>query len=268
MKIVERTYISRNGVVEKTRFLVGDRTRTFTGKRTGKRCSLKKQGENDRLAIRRLARILNCNYAHKDLLLTLTYSDEGMKAIRGKTEEERRTAAEHQCALWLRRLKRKNGGDAMLSVSVTSNMDGETGELVRLHHHVVLPAGVSWDEIQALWRLGDVDIREIRQQDDLTPIAAYMLRQVRRVPEKKKYRCSRGMEQPKIEERMVLGQTEIRVQPGAKVLERQYAEENISQYVRYKRREGKRRDELEGIDGHLPVLHTGAGTGNRMRRDH
>lgn len=209
MKIVERTYVCRNGVVEKTRFLVGDRTRAFGGKRTGKGCSIKKQTDNDRLAVRRLARTLNCNYSHRDLLVTLTYSDEGIGMLAGSTAEEKREAAEHQGTLWLRRLRRKMGGAPLRSVLVTSDMDGETGELVRLHHHVVLPAAVSWDAMQALWTMGDVDIRQLRQQDDLTPVAVYMLLQVRRVPEKKKYRCSKGMEQPKIEERFVLGQAEI-----------------------------------------------------------
>ena len=113
-----------------------------------------------------------------------------------------------------------------------------------------------------------MDIRQIRQQDDLTPVAVYMLRQVRRVPEKKKYRCSMGMEKPVIEERFVLGQAEIRVQTGAKVLERQYAQENVSQYVRYKRREAKKRDQLERVAGDVPVLPQGRRTDDPLRRDH
>ena len=244
IKIMERTYVSKNGVVEKTRFAVGCNTKRWKGKRSGDKCNLKKQTENDKLAIRKLARVLNCNFEKKDLLLTLTYSEAALKEIfgseRGKWESEEqmlqiRKKAEHQFKLWIRRVMRKSE-QKIKYVYVTSDMDAETGELVRLHHHAVLKEGCSWDLLQKEWKHGDVDIRQIRDQDDFTPIAVYLLRQVRRVPEAQKYKTSKDMEKPVVEERLVATTAPIRVQPGNKILEVQYSQESIGQYVRYKKK--------------------------------
>ena len=79
-----------------------------------------------------------------------------------------------------------------------------------------------------------VDIRRLRGQKDYTPVAVYLLRQVRRQPDAKKYAVSRGMLLPVITEREVLGNPEIRVPAGASVLERaEYNAETVVQYVRY-----------------------------------
>ena len=157
-----------------------------------------------------------------------------IEARAGVDDQKIRELAEHQCKLWLRRIARKAGGK-LKYLGVSSDMDGQTGELVRAHCHVVLDApGVSWDALREAWHLGWIDIRQLRKQRDYTPVAVYLMRQVQRVPDKKKYFVSRGMEQPEVLERIVPYEGEIRVQPGATVLERsEYNPDNVSQYVRY-----------------------------------
>ena len=157
-----------------------------------------------------------------------------IEAEAGVDYQKIRDLAEHQCKLWLRRIARKAGGK-LKYLGVSSDMDGQTGELVRAHCHVVLDApGVSWDALREAWHLGWIDIRQLRKQRDYTPVAVYLMRQVQRVPDKKKYFVSRGMEQPEVLERIVPYEGEIRVQPGATVLERSaYDPDNVSQYVRY-----------------------------------
>ena len=157
-----------------------------------------------------------------------------IEAEAGVDYQKIRDLAEHQCKLWLRRIARKAGGK-LKYLGVSSDMDGQTGELVRAHCHVVLDApGVSWDALREAWHLGWIDIRQLRKQRDYTPVAVYLMRQVQRLPEKKKYFVSRGMEQPEVLERIVPYEGEIRVQPGATVLERSaYDPDNVSQYVRY-----------------------------------
>lgn len=250
VRIMERKYISKNGVVESTRFAVGANTRRLTGKRTGRKCSVQKQTENDKLAVRTLARVLNCNFGVKDLLVTLKWSDPALEKIRRKvrqsgiTEDSEgwmdavRKAADHECQLWQRRISRKLPKDVQLKmVAVTSDVDGESGEAKRVHSHIVMSGGiVSWDEIQRQWKNGSVDIRALSDQDDYTPVAVYMLKQVRRVPEQNRYRTTRNMEKPRIEEREITGTAPIRLPAGAKLLERQYDAEVIGQYVRYKRK--------------------------------
>lgn len=288
MKIMERKYVCANGVVERTRYVVGDNARPRSSRKKGN-TTYRKQEANFNSALRKLARILNCNYSHENgLLITLDYDPAGMEALCRKaklTEEQTlwamgarvgaigewkaakkgkqavgidpyedaeledgcaklREAAEKQMNLWLRRIKRKAG--SLKYIAVTSDIDGDTGEAVRIHHHLVIAAeGLSWDLLQQQWRLGSVDIRRLRRQKDYTPVAVYLLRQVRRQPDAKKYAVSRGMLLPAVTEREVLGNPEIRVPAGACVLERaEYNEETVVQYVRYvpKKRESRTED--------------------------
>lgn len=278
MKIMERKYISKNGVVERTRYAVGNQAQPRGRRRKG-RTSLRKQEQNFNTALRKVARILNCNYGHENgLLITLDYCTEGLKNLiaklpdvqqaairnlklpkstigawtapkeserkREKTQEKREELekslqslwdlADHQMVLWLRRIRRKYGAK-LKALMITSDVDHETGELVRLHHHVVLAAeGISWDLLRDEWKFGSADIRQLRQQPDYTPIAVYLMRQVRKQPEKKKYHVSQGMEQPVLEERVLLSHAEIKAPAGAKVFERsEFQIDCIGQYIRY-----------------------------------
>lgn len=272
---MERKYKCRNGVIERTRFLVSDNARPRSSKTKGN-TPPRKQEANFNSALRRLARILNCNYSHESgLLITLDYDQPGLQKLCGlagltdtetawamgkrvdpvgswaqagkkrtdrekiapemeKAMEKLRQAAEKQMNLWLRRVKR-HYGSALRYVAVTSDIDGETGEVVRIHHHLLIEAAeISWDLLQQQWRLGSVDIRRLREQADYTPIAVYLLRQVRRQPDAKKYAVSRGMLMPEITERVVLGSPEIKAPAGARVLERsEYNPETVVQYIRY-----------------------------------
>lgn len=166
----------------------------------------------------------------------------------GEAWNRMREAAEKQMSLWLRRVKRKFGGK-IKALMVTSDIDHETGELVRVHHHIVFAAeGISWDLLRKEWKHGSVDIKQLRAQPDYTPIATYLMRQVRRQPDKKKYRVTQGMEMPKIEERVVLSNSEIRAPAGANVLERsEFSADSIGQYIRYvpKKREYRRKRTAE-----------------------
>lgn len=254
MKIMERTYRHKNGVIEKTRYVVGDQA-VARGKRKKGNSSFRKQEQNFNSAIRRLARILNCNFDHAGgLLVGLDYSPAGLERLERKADtgtgaqgtagasadacarqDALRAEGERQAMLWIRRVKRHIPEAQVKYVVVTSDLDGDTGELVRLHHHVVLQAPqVSWDSLRKLWKLGSVDIQQLRDQPDYSKLAAYLLRQVRRVPDAKKYRVSRGMEQPVTEEREVLRVAgEIKAPPGARVFEKRYVEGEVGQYIRY-----------------------------------
>lgn len=371
---MERKYISANGVVERTRYAVGDNAQPRRGKRRGN-SSFRKQEQNFNSALRRIARILNCNFDHENgLLITMDYDETGLERIIGSLQEQDREtiremrapvgkigtwrvkgkvpardchdqcahwsrndmegsacdgkvpaqarrvdatcgeeggsctrikaasalqngndgacdgevhtaarrvvapydgdgkqeedgdaeavnrlreAADKQLTLWLRRLKRKYSGK-IKAVLITSDVDHETGELVRVHHHVVLAAdGMSWDLLRGEWKNGSVDIKQLRAQPDYTPIATYLMRQVRKQPDKKKYRVTQGMEQPKIEEREILCNSEMRAPAGANVLERsEYTAESIGQYIRYvpKKREyrRKRTKEWKGDPNEIP----------------
>jgi hypothetical protein len=149
--------------------------------------------------------------------------------------------------------KELRGSVTMRTFAVTADMDGETGELVRVHHHVVVTATAA-QTIADRWGHGIVHTENLYKQDDYTPLAAYLLGQVRHREGKKKYSCSRNMVKPKVEEQVLAEapDNEIRVQPGAKVLDRTpYREGTLSQYVRYKRKPkaAKRGGHKEGSNG-------------------
>ncbi len=291
VKIMERKYLCKNGVVERTRYPVRDNARPRSSRKKGN-TNFRKQEANFNSALRRLARILNCNYTHESgMLITLDYDQQGLQKLCGlagltETEtawalgkrvdlvgswsqvgkkradsekiapemeqamEKLRAAAEKQMNLWIRRVKR-HYGSALKYVTVTSDIDGETGEVVRIHHHLPIEAaGISWDLLQQQWQLGSVDIRRLRGQADYTPIAVYLMRQVRRQPDAKKYSVSRGMLMPEITEREVLGNPEIKAPAGAKVLERsEYNPETVVQYIRYvpKKREARKAGGGHGV---------------------
>lgn len=276
---MERKYVCKNGVVERTRYAVPDRVQARGRKKKG-HTSFRKQEANFNSAIRRAARILNCNYGHENgLLLTLDYSDEELDRLIRKLQPEDQNilgalrlpvgqvgtwqttekvkkqqiaeqtdramsalkdAAEHELTKYLRRIRRKTGAEIKF-LSVTSDMDAATGEIVRVHHHIVLAftgtvnaETVSWDTLRYTWTNGDVNIRQLRRQRDYTPIASYLLRQVRHKPDAKAYRVSRGMELPEITEREVIGHVEIKAPAGAVVVERsEFSVENVTQYIRY-----------------------------------
>lgn len=285
VKIMERKYLCKNGVVERTRYPVRDNARPRSSRKKGN-TSFRKQEANFNAALRRVSRLLNCNFDHENgILVTLDYDPAGMEKLcaqAGLTESKKlwalgmqkaeigewktakkcakradvgidpyeyteeacarlRAAAEKQMNLWLRRVKRQQ---AVKYIAVTSDIDGDTGEVVRLHHHLVLAAeGISWDMLQKQWKLGSVDIRRLRGQQDYTPIAVYLMRQVRRQPDAKKYSVSRGMLMPEITEREVLGNPEIKAPAGAKIMERsEYNPETVVQYIRYvpKKREARK----------------------------
>ena len=80
---MERKYKCRNGVIERTRFLVSDNARPRSSKTKGN-TPPRKQEANFNSALRRLARILNCNYTHESgLLITLDYDQPGLQKLCG-----------------------------------------------------------------------------------------------------------------------------------------------------------------------------------------
>ena len=248
---MRRKYICTNGVVEVTQFVVGDKQ---TGGRKWHRAKSAedKRDENARQAVRVAARILNCNYCQQDELLTLTYSDEEQERLfAGMDPDETLEKAKKVLSVALEKVRKElRGSVTMRTFAVTADMDGETGELVRVHHHVVVTAAAA-QAIADRWSHGIVHTENLYKQDDYTPLAAYLLGQVRHREGKKKYSCSRNMVKPKVEEQVLAEapDNEIRVQPGAKVLDRSpYREGTLSQYVRYKRkpRAAKRGGHKEG----------------------
>lgn len=229
---VVRTY-EAGAVGEKTKFFVqGSRP---TGKiRRKDRDTARKQEQNEYSAQKALARLINANFTAGDLLMGLDYSEEGMDKILTWAREnglpvDSEDEAQQMDAIWedasheldnaLRRVKRrlKKQGMDLKAVYSTSDMDGETGEAVRVHHHLVVSAGTQ-DAFLDAWEkcgLGSVSWTPLwKDQEDRTPIAEYIIRQVRRIPDAKKYRSTRNLARAKEMRSAGVADETIRQQTG------------------------------------------------------
>ena len=191
----------------------------------------------------------------------LDYSKQGMDKIIAwarkhglpvDSEDEREKmdaiweAASHELDNALRRVKNrmKKQGAELKAIYSTSDMDGETGEAVRVHHHLVVNADAR-DAFVDAWEkcgLGGVSWTPLwKDQKDRTNIAEYIIRQVRRIPDAKKYRSTRNLHRPQPKDRIALSDAELRCPSGGKLLFRQEFRTGRPQYIRYEMPEKKRK---------------------------
>lgn len=255
---VVRTY-EAGAVGEKTKFWVQG-ARPDRRSRAKEKSEAKKQTQNEYQAVRNAARIINANFGAGDLLLGLDYSNEGMTRLEawaresfGEPEDEAarldglRKAAERELKLCLRRVKRelKRDGIELRFFAITSDMNGKTGEAVRVHHHLIIGAEARSAFVKKWEKLGGVAWSEMKRQIDYTDIAEYLLRQVRHIPDAKKYISSRNLIRPEPTDRIAISDAELRVPKGGKLLHRGEYRPGQAQYIRFMlpREKWKRPDE-------------------------
>lgn len=247
---VVRTY-KAGAVGEKTKFWV-------PGKRPDKKLSrrqrdaIKKQAQNEYSAVKRLARILNAYFSAGDLVLGLDYADRGLEKLHkwlarsgvdldslddaGKLNAMWE-AADHELGNCLRRAKRRaeKAGVEIRAAYITSDMNGKTGETTRVHHHLVINREAKQFFVEAWGELGSVDWEDMWDfQDDRTDIAEYFIKQVRRIPDAKKFRTTRNLVPPQPKDRIVPSDAELQVPRGGKLLyRREFSKSGQPQYIRY-----------------------------------
>lgn len=241
---VTRTY-QAGPVGEKIRFWVPGRRPEGRGALKKDR-KLKKAAQHAADAVKALARTLNENFREGDIMVGLDYSDQAIQDLRDRvpgwealTEAEQLEAewmaARHELQLFVIRLQRrtkKMGLELRYAGAITSDLDEKTGETVRVHHHLVVNREVK-GLLLACWGKGGVDYEPLSAQPDYTPIAAYLLRQVRHAEDAKSYVCSRNLRRPEPKDKISRGDTVLRAPRGALLLD---AGQNVPgrvQYVRY-----------------------------------
>lgn len=213
---------------------------------------IRKQESNERAAVRTVARLIHANFqGGEDILLGLDYSDTGhMKLTAGEDcgdaadVDNVRDAAQHQVKLFLRRVRRACDavGVPFRYLAFTSDVDGATGEAVRVHHHLIVNAE-ALDICRKKWKLGGVDFESLREQEDQTSLAEYLMKQTRRQPDASKYIYSKNLDRPKPLD-TVSGGGELAVPRGATLLYRGPYRPGQPQYIRYlmpKRGGGKKK---------------------------
>lgn len=204
---------------------------------------IKKQQQNESDAIKHVARLINENFLGGDAFDALTYSDDALDKLVGKLPpikdpEERMAAlyklAEHELELYIRRCRNacKKAGIEFKYIAITSDMDGETGERVRIHHHIIANREVR-GIIRELWLHGTIEKDAVWHEDDHFGLAKYLMDQVRRIPDAKKYKRSRNLIVPEPKDRIALGGKEVQPPRGASMIYRGAFIPGRPQYIRY-----------------------------------
>ncbi len=103
------------------------------------------------------------------------------------------------------------------------------------------------------WKLGSVDYQILKDQDDYTPLAAYLCKQVRRQADGKKWTATRNMDKPTVSTRWAAAGEELRPDTRAVLVERNQWEPGKPQYIRFVKRplpsERQRGGKKEFLDG-------------------
>ena len=214
-----------------------------------RKSDLRKIRQNENNAVRRVARIINENFPGKrGSALELTYSDDGIRKILpgeaydpqdAEQWDEVWEAANHQLQLFIRRCARacKQAGIELRYIGVTSDMrfDGRAQAQVhtRIHHHLIVNP-----EAEAIclrqWHLGACGGTRLRSEADHTDFAQYLMDQVRRIGEKKKYIPSRNLRKPKESApRIAPSGREVQPPKGASLIYRAPYNPGRPQYIRY-----------------------------------
>lgn len=216
---VIRTY-KAGGVVEKIKYYVPEEKPTRSERRM--KAAIKKQQWNESNARRRLARKIRANFTGRDYIINLTYSDEGLDKLKaGLDPDELYNAAHHQLRLWIKRARNacKAAGVELRYIAVTSDLDAYTGELKRVHHHVIVNAEAV-EIVMKRWKLGVVTEKHL-YADWRDPVrydmAGYLLDQARRLDEEKKYIPSRNLIDPKPKDRIAINGAELALPRGAEL---------------------------------------------------
>lgn len=230
--------ITAGSVVEKMKVWRSGSPRGPRKRRVKGSSTLRKLERNLRAAVKALARILNANFSHKDLYLTLKYDDAHLPEDWRQMEKDRSD--------FIKRVKKtlkKQGITGTKWVSVCSEIDGRTGEVVRPHIHIPITGdgitfhdGQWWighETLDNLWGKGSVYAEPLRRQKDYTALALYLIRQAGRQTDRKKYHTSRNMTKPVVEEYIALTDRELKAPKGAVTVDKHYDVLSGANYIRY-----------------------------------
>lgn len=239
---VIRTYKAGN-VGEKIKFWIPNARPSKSARKI--KSDVKKIAQNEASAVKRLARVINANFSHGDILLGLDYSPEGYERVCtragvsvGDTEPESLEAiykaADQELTNALRRVKREleKSGAELRHVAITSDLNGKTGECVRVHHHLIINAE-ALPAFMAKWNLGNVSYSTLRRQADYTDIAVYLIKQVRYLPDAKKYKSSRNLVRVIPQDRIAKNGSQLRAPKGAVLVHVGEYRPGYPQYMRY-----------------------------------
>ena len=235
---VIRTYLA--GMIgEKIKYWVPGEKPSRSERRL--KADIRQQQRNEASAEKRMARLVHANFTEGGKFITLTYDDGHMVKITASIaadskdyENELYHVAHHQLQLWLRRVRTEcaKQGVEFRYIAVTSDVSSKTGEVVRPHHHIILNEEAA-EIALSKWKNGKTNWKWLDSDLDKTELVEYILRQVRRLPDKKKYIPSRNLIVPQPKDRVAVNGAELAVPKNGQLLKRAEFSPGMPQYIRY-----------------------------------
>ncbi len=152
------------------------------------------QSLNEKNSKRYLLELANGNFGEGDLHVTCTYSDEFLP----KTVKD----AEREINNYLRRIsyrRKKLGLDPLKYILVTEYKLSDEGFTKRIHHHIIMSAGLNRDEVESIWSkrgqmLGFVNADRIQTgKDGLEALTRYLTKDPQG---RKRWTSSRNLVRP------------------------------------------------------------------------
>lgn len=228
---VIRTYLA--GMIgEKIKYWVPGERPTRSARKL--KSDIRQMQRNEASAEKRFARLLHANFVFGAALLGLHYDETHLAALDGADEDGRYKAAHEELRKWLRRTRRacQAAGVPFRYLAITSDVSSRTGEIVRAHHHVIVNAEAVSIAL-GKWTAGSTNREWLDKRPDKTELVQYLLRQVRRLPEEKKYIPSRNLVIPQPVDRIAKNGAELKVPKGGLLLRRSEFSPGMPQYIRY-----------------------------------
>lgn len=150
---------------------------------------------NDKNSKRYLTQLANGNFTDDDYHITCTYSDEFLP---DDIEEAKKDARNY-----LRRIsqaRKRTGLEPLKYILVTEHgEDKETGEIKRVHHHIIINGGLTRDELENLWskrkkKIGFVNADRLQlNENGLEALCKYLTKNPQG---KKRWSSSRNLKRP------------------------------------------------------------------------
>ena len=192
-----------------------------------------------------LNRMLTANFTTEDKAMVFTLSNESISDINGRVAvgddidaNTRLEAVRQEFLKTVRRVQAKNKRrlrERVDYIFVVSDMDGETGEVERVHIHAVVRAAVS-ELFAECWTLGLTKTRALfhdGEERDFFTYARYLIRQVRYIPGKRQFYGSKNLTAPKPVTLTNRRAGELTKPRGAEIINREAYEKGASQHMRY-----------------------------------
>ena len=171
--IRRKTYTTGN-YMEMEMFNLSPQKKPFSRAKKVKESTPAQKNLNDKKSKRQFRRILHENFTKGDLALHLTFDEDHLP----ETEKDALRLISNFIRVIRRMWDKKFPGKPFKYVYVFSEVDGETGEIVRKHFHMIISGGLIRDEIEDKWKYGYANADRLRfTETGIEKLANYMIDQ-------------------------------------------------------------------------------------------